>query len=396
MTRELRILMLEDAAEDAELAVRELSRAGLAFRHMRVHVREEYLKALHTFSPDTSCAISRCLPSMACRHSNLARHNAPDVPFIFVSGTIGEERAVEAIRRGATDYVLKNRLERLVPVVRRAIAEEEERRARRKAEQELAGARQRIDSIVSSLTAVVWSISISPYALIYINPAAESIFQRSLSELYADPDLWLAVAHPDDRNALLRNWAHALEGNSLDHEYRIISGAGHVRWIHNRAQAVFDDHGVLLRLDGLAQDITQRKAHEHKIARLSRIREVLREIGSAILRATSKSELFNEACRIAVRYGQFKMAWIGVADPDRRRLVPAERTSRRTTEDRRCRSCDDTCGPWRRPARSRRTEGIHLERYEHDSAVYFKAEARARGYRSLVVLPLSTATRWSP
>jgi DNA-binding NtrC family response regulator len=85
----------------------------------------------------------------------LARAKLPDVPFIFLSGTIGEDRAVDAMRRGATDYVFKDRMQRLVPVVKRAIAESEQRLARRLAESELDSTRERLDAIVSSL--VDWS-----------------------------------------------------------------------------------------------------------------------------------------------------------------------------------------------------------------------------------------------
>jgi DNA-binding NarL/FixJ family response regulator len=114
--------------------------------------------------------------------AQLARAKLPQVPFIFVSGTIGEDRAVEAMRRGATDYVFKDRMQRLVPVVNRAIEETEQRVARRQAESELNSTRERLDGIVSSLVDVVWSEAVSPRKILYVSPATDAIYQRPPSD----------------------------------------------------------------------------------------------------------------------------------------------------------------------------------------------------------------------
>jgi diguanylate cyclase len=136
--RELHVLMLEDAAADAELCERELRRSGVASKSLRVATRETFERALHEFEPDI-------ILSDFTLHTNfdgltaldIALEKAPNVPFVFVSGTIGEDRAAEAMKRGATDYVLKGRLQRLGPAVTRAIQEAQERRARSRAEEDI-------------------------------------------------------------------------------------------------------------------------------------------------------------------------------------------------------------------------------------------------------------------
>ncbi len=135
MTEPLRVLMLEDVKADAELELRELRRAQLTVDFRRVETREDFRRALLEFRPDiilSDFSMPNAFDGMAAL--DLARETAPGVPFVFVSGTIGEDRAVEAMRRGATDYVLKDRLNRLVPVVQRAMDEVNERGARRRAE----------------------------------------------------------------------------------------------------------------------------------------------------------------------------------------------------------------------------------------------------------------------
>jgi two-component system, NarL family, sensor histidine kinase UhpB len=134
---ELRILLLEDLVSDAELVRHELRRGGLAFTTQRVDTEESFLHALTDFKPDLILA-DYSLPMFdgmtALAH---AQERVPDVPFIFVSGTLGEELAIETLKSGATDYVLKQGLSRLVPSVKRALREAQERLERKRAEREL-------------------------------------------------------------------------------------------------------------------------------------------------------------------------------------------------------------------------------------------------------------------
>src|SRR5688500_14401331 len=167
MDKELRILLVEDVETDAELEVRELKRAGLRVVHRRVETEDAFRQAIEGFEPhliisDFSMPHFDGMWALA-----LSRELAPDIPFIFVSGTIGEEYAIRALKNGATDYVLKNNLVRLPASVERALQDNAERAARRRAERELEETRSRLDSIVSSLSDVVWSVSPAPYRMLY-------------------------------------------------------------------------------------------------------------------------------------------------------------------------------------------------------------------------------------
>ncbi len=132
----INILMLEDVHEDALLAERELSKAGIQFNLTRVQTRSDYQAVLRHRRPDLILADFHLPAFSGTEALQIARIQCRNVPFIFVSGALGEELAVEMLKAGATDYVLKERLYRLGPAVTRAMEEKEERSRRRHAEYE--------------------------------------------------------------------------------------------------------------------------------------------------------------------------------------------------------------------------------------------------------------------
>ncbi|MFN7929611.1 MAG: histidine kinase [Blastocatellia bacterium] len=150
----LRILMLEDLAADAELVRHELRRGQLAFTLRRVETEPEFVQALADFAPtlilaDYSLPLFDGMTALA-----RTREHTPDVPFIFVSGTLGEELAIETLKSGATDYVLKQNLARLVPSVRRALREAQERLERKRAEEQLEQSFEQLRALAAHLQSV--------------------------------------------------------------------------------------------------------------------------------------------------------------------------------------------------------------------------------------------------
>src|SRR5262249_15903886 len=135
--QQLKILLVEDSAADAGLALHELERGGVACASVRVDTEAAFRRELAEFKPqvilsDFSMPGFDGLAALA-----LPRPLAAHVPFIFARGTIGEENAIRALHEGATDYVLKGNLLRLPSAVERALREAETRIARRRAEEEL-------------------------------------------------------------------------------------------------------------------------------------------------------------------------------------------------------------------------------------------------------------------
>jgi signal transduction histidine kinase len=137
MKKQIRILMVEDDPADAELIEHALRKDGLAFVSRRVETNDDFIQSLEAESPDVILS-DYALPCFdGYTALAVAQRHAPDVPFIFVTGTMGEEVAIETLKNGATDYVLKLRLSRLAPAVHRALREARERAERKHAVEQL-------------------------------------------------------------------------------------------------------------------------------------------------------------------------------------------------------------------------------------------------------------------
>src|SRR5690349_22933524 len=275
MTARLKILLVEDVADDAELALIELERAGFRAEHRIVAREQAFVDALHESTPDLILSDFSMPGFDGMAALELARSICPDTPLIFVSGTIGEESAVRALKSGAVDYVMKTNLVRLPAAVERALRDERERAARRKAEEELEALRERLRSILSTLPDVVWSVAVPSREILYVSPASATVFGITQEEVYEKGMLWGEPIHPEDRSRVLGIGRRAAVGETFEAEYRIVKPGGEVRWIQGRGRFAGDAAGNVVRIDGISRDITERREHERKLAQLSRIHAVL-------------------------------------------------------------------------------------------------------------------------
>src|SRR5258706_8235897 len=217
----VRILMVEDMATDAELEMRELRRAGMRVEHRLVDTEERFRAELDGFSPhviisDFSMPHFDGMAALA-----LSRELSPDIPFLFVSGTIGEEYAIRALKNGATDYVLKTNLVRLPAAVERALQDASDRLAHREAEGQLAATRERLQSIYESLPDALWSVELPGRRVAYVSPAAKALYGHAPAAFLENQELWKEAIHPEDRPAILKAWEKLFDGAAFDVEYRI-------------------------------------------------------------------------------------------------------------------------------------------------------------------------------
>ena len=149
--RELRILLVEDNAPHAELVEHFLRDSGLKFQVTRVETRDAFIGQLEQHPPDMILS-DYALPSFdGYAALAIAKDKVPNIPFIFVTGTMGEEVAIETLKNGATDYVLKTRLARLGPAVHRALRETADRRERQRAEDKLRRSLDQLRALTSYL-----------------------------------------------------------------------------------------------------------------------------------------------------------------------------------------------------------------------------------------------------
>ena len=290
----LRILDLEDDPVDTELIQANLLAGGISCEITRVQTRADFEAALENGDFDLVLS-DYSLPSFdGLSALKLAKEIRPEVPFILVSGVIGEERAIEVLKGGATDYVLKQRLERLVPAVRRAVREAEERIERRRAEEALRRSEERYRTLVEQIPAVTYiqepAESDNPKAVTYISPQYETMLGYSAEAEMIDEEHWYKTLHPEDRERVLAEDARTDEsGESFDIEYRIIAGDGRVVWVRDQATLVRDEGGKALYWLGVQYDITEQKRTEEALreVREAERRRMARDLHDSVLQDLS-------------------------------------------------------------------------------------------------------------
>ncbi|MBI3898522.1 MAG: EAL domain-containing protein [Gammaproteobacteria bacterium] len=317
----LRILMVEDLPTDAELNIRELRQAGIFCTVERVETADKFRQALREMNPDIILS-DFSLPSFDGMSAlEIARVERPDTPFVFVSGTFGEECAVDALQLGATDYVLKNNLLRLGPAVRRALQEAHNRRARTFAEQALKHSEERFSQLAQHAPVGIFITDLKG-AVVWANDRLRQI--SGLTAEQVKETGWAGVLHEDDRERVLHGWHAAVQSHSAyADECRFVRPDGTTAWVYGGATPLNSTSNADIGFIGTVMDITQHKLQEQKIARLSRIRAVSSAINGAIVRIRDRQALFAEACRIAVEQGGFRLAVLAMFNPGSGKLIAA-------------------------------------------------------------------------
>jgi two-component system, cell cycle sensor histidine kinase and response regulator CckA len=282
MNAHLRLLMVEDSEDDMLLILRELRRGGYTPDYLRVETASEMKAALESQPWDIVIA-DYTLPVFSAPEAlQLLQNQQRDLPFIIVSGTIGEEVAVAAMKAGAHDYLLKDNLARLVPAVERELREARERQKRLYAEQALRESEERFRQLAENITeSVFWMSDPTKLQIFYVSPAYDRIWGRSSTSLYTNFMEWIEAIVPEDRERIqTKFFEQSLLGN-YDEEYRIMRPDGSIRWIRDRGFPIKDFAGIPYRVVGIAEDITNRKLTEAALRRSERL-ESLGTLASGI------------------------------------------------------------------------------------------------------------------
>lgn len=289
----LNILIVEDVPSDAELAEYELRRAGLVFDSMRVDTEEAFLEALKSFRPNVIVSDYAMPRFDGMRALKIVQAHDAIMPFILLTGSINEEVAVECMKAGASDYVLKDRIKRLPFAVRESLERMKVRREKEEAEEALRANEELLSAIVETAKD---SIFIKDALLRYIkvNAAMASLFGiakedmlgKTSSELF-DPEVAAHLDKVDKR---------VLAGESTD---EIISTPvqGEIRHLHTIKVPLKDAHGQIGGVCGIARDITEQRLadqailrqlaelkqwHEITLGREDRIGELKREVNELL------------------------------------------------------------------------------------------------------------------
>ena len=311
----LKILFVEDSPADAALNLRSLNDLGRPLVSETVASEAALRDALARFSPDIVLS-DFSMPGFSGQDAlKIVREVASDLPFIFVSGTIGEELAIDAMQRGADDYVLKDNLRRLQPAIERALRGSAERRERQRMQRALRESEERFRAIVENTEDWIWESDASG-RLVYSNRAVErylgyapdELLGRDALELMVLEDRALVVAALPEVVASKRGWQNRI----LRWRHR----DGSIHLLESSAQLMFDEAGNLTGYRGIDRDVTEWVQQKEQIRRLARIHAVLSALGKAILRCRDNRVLLDLPCHVAVEQGHFMAASIGVETAD--------------------------------------------------------------------------------
>ena len=233
-------LHLEDDPADAALIEAILTNEGLQCAIERVSTRVEFVRALER---DHDLILADfALPGFGgIAAQGLARERRPEVPFVFVSGSMGEELAIERLKDGATDYVLKQRLHRLPSAVRRALDEARERVERQRAESAIGF----LEHLIAASPSMIFRIDPNTLRVTYVSPNVGWLLGYTLDEVLAGDNFWESIIHPDDRDRVVARLHGAFEETvvQIEQEYRCRGKDGRYRWFFNLQRIEYDAGG---------------------------------------------------------------------------------------------------------------------------------------------------------
>lgn len=321
----LRILLLEDNNHDAELIQELLEADHFVCEVIRAQTRDEFVAGLEDRGLDLILADYK-LPSFdGLSALQLALDARADLPFIFVSGSLGEEVAIEAVKVGATDYIVKSRLSRLVPSVQRALRETRERAERKKAEKAFRRSEMYLAEAqrLSHTGSFGWNLASGE---IYWSEETYRIFECAPARV---PTLQMVLerTHPDDRMHLQRILDRALvERDEFTVEHRLLMADGSIKYVRAVAHpSAGEDPGSFVFV-GAVMDITERKRAEEERERLRQLEADLAYINRVSMMgelAASLAHEIKQPITAAAINAQACSQWLGRDPPDAPKALEA-------------------------------------------------------------------------
>jgi PAS domain S-box-containing protein len=254
---EIKILHLEDSVSDADIVARVLRQAGLQCSIKLVESQKEYVQALKEYTPDVVISDHSLFEFNSSEALQIFKSTGLNIPFILVTGEVSEEFAVNILKEGADDYLLKDHLVRLPHAIINSIKE-------KKAQKEKDIASENLRTLFKNIGEAFFSIDVVNDRLLQISDACINIYGYHAEDFFKRPTLWLDVIHPED--ASTKEILNSQPVETIVVQYRIQHPDKKIRWVQTKLVPGFNSKGEVIRIDGVTSDITSRKLAEVNLA----------------------------------------------------------------------------------------------------------------------------------
>jgi two-component system response regulator len=268
MNERLKVLIVEDSEDDALLLVLQLKQAGYDLFYTRVASQQQMTNALEKDYWDLVIS-DYSLPGFSGIEAlKIVKKKQLDIPFIIVSGVIGEQTAVEAMKAGAHDYVMKGDRTRLIPAIERELREAQIRRDRSKAAEELKETQRMLLTLLSNLPGMAYRCKNDiTWNMEFISDACLELTGYKPEDLIGNNKIKFSdLIVPEQREAVWTTVQKFLnEKKPFEVRYCIRTASGQEKWIWDKGRGIIDENGKLIALEGFMSDITRQKQNEEKI-----------------------------------------------------------------------------------------------------------------------------------
>ncbi|MGD0279155.1 MAG: PAS domain S-box protein [Smithella sp.] len=383
--KSLRVLMIDDSEDDVLLIIRELKKGGYNPVFERVETAFSTKEALKAKQWDIILCDYKMPDFSGPSAIALLKESNTDIPIIIISGAIGEETAVECMRLGAQDYMMKNNLSRLCPAIARELQEVKVRGRQKQTEDALKKSEERFKSQYqgSPIPTFTWQKIGTDFVLLECNDAAltatrgnaDKFINKTAQEMYREQqDVLQDIRRCFEEKSVIKKESlskHFMVGRNIIATYVFVP-----------------DDLVMVHVE----DITERKQAEEALHRMNRALQAVSSCNKALIRAEDEQTLLEEICRIICDKAGYRMAWVGYAENDDARTIRPIAWA--GFEDGYLATVNIT---WADTERGRGPSGIVIrsreivcvQDYATDPRVApWRENALKRGYRSSISLPL--------